>query len=202
MHLAERDPRSPAHRVVMEAPRVPGLRRTYRFGGGTARCVADVMTWPAVVVQADSRAADAAELAAGQEVHHLPVTYDGYLVGIVCLCDLDDVDAVTPVARLMTRHVMTVPLTASLFEASALVLSRRVGCLPVTAQGHVCGVVTLGDLVRAGILDEEERRHCLACGGHHHVRGRDGDLTFCIDCLRRGRPAVDDDPYEELGAGD
>ena len=186
----------------MEAPRLPGLRRTYRFGGGTARCVADVMTWPAVVVSADTRAQVASELAAAQALHHLPVTRDEYLVGIVCVCDLDEGDASAPVAALMSRRVVTVALTATLGDACALMLAREVGCLPVIAQGQVCGVVTRGDLARAGALDERDRARCLACGAHHHVRASEGGLTFCLDCLRRGRPVVDDDPYEELGTAD
>ena len=189
-------------RVVVEAPRIDGVRRTYRYAGGEARRVADAMTWPAVVVHTSAPAAFAAELALAQRVHHLPVVDDDYLVGCLCLCDLRDADPSTPVRRWMSRSVATVVVTALLEQAATQMRARDVGCLPVVASGRVCGVVTRGDLVRAGALEPAERRICMACGTHHHVRSHLGGTAFCSDCLDRGRPVDDLDPYLELGTGD
>ena len=47
------------------------------------------MTAPVFTVKVDATAAEAAQLAARQHLHHIPVADDhGRLAGMVCLCDL------------------------------------------------------------------------------------------------------------------
>ena len=70
-----------------------------------------------------------------------------------------------------------------------------------TSAGFVCGIITRGDLERAGAIDPSLRPACVGCGGHHHVNG-DRGVPFCPCCLERGHPIDELDPYEEVGIGD
>jgi CBS domain-containing protein len=160
------------------------------------------MTWPAVVVEYETCALEAADLANRHSVHHLPVVDAGYLVGVLCSCDLLEAEPGTRVDRLMKRRAVTISLLATVQEAAHLLQGHRIGCLPVVAAGRVCGIVTRGDLVRAGVLDGTARPRCLACGSHHHVRSAPGEIAFCRECLDRAHPVDDRDPYEELGMVD
>jgi CBS domain-containing protein len=56
----------------------------------------------------------------------------------------------------MTRDVVTVAPDATLGEAAALLLARRIGCLPIVKpDGTLVGLVTETDLLRAAFLPDE-----------------------------------------------
>jgi CBS domain-containing protein len=55
----------------------------------------------------------------------------------------------------MTAHVVCVPLERSVDECTALMTDKRVRHLPVVDQKHVVGVISIGDLVKATIEDQE-----------------------------------------------
>jgi len=57
----------------------------------------------------------------------------------------------------MSRDVATIAPGATLGEAAALLLGRRIGCLPVVKpDGTLVGLVTETDLLRAAFLPEED----------------------------------------------
>jgi CBS domain-containing protein len=62
--------------------------------------------------------------------------------------------AVTLVAEVMTREVITVQDKLTVREALAVVTEKRCRHLPVLAQGKLVGVVSSGDLVRVLTLDQ------------------------------------------------
>ncbi|TFG92108.1 MAG: CBS domain-containing protein, partial [Myxococcales bacterium] len=59
------------------------------------------------------------------------------------------------VGEVMTRDVVTVAPDATLDEAAALLIGRRIGCLPVAKpDGTLVGLVTETDLLRAAFLPD------------------------------------------------
>ena len=61
----------------------------------------------------------------------------------------------SPVGAIMTAEVVCVPPNRSVGDCMTLMTERRVRHLPVVDNGRVIGVVSIGDLVKATI-DEQE----------------------------------------------
>jgi CBS domain-containing protein len=61
----------------------------------------------------------------------------------------------TPVRTLMTTPVITVPAAWSISQCMALMTDKRIRHLPVVDEGRVVGVISIGDVVRA-IVDEQQ----------------------------------------------
>lgn len=61
----------------------------------------------------------------------------------------------TPVRDIMTTDVVTVGLDDHAERCMQLVTHRRIRHLPVLRDGRVCGVVSIGDLVKAVIEDQQ-----------------------------------------------
>jgi CBS domain-containing protein len=64
----------------------------------------------------------------------------------------------TPVREIMSSPVHTVGPDTTLEECMRLVTDRRVRHLPVVEKGRVVGVISIGDLVKAVI---EEQQHTI-----------------------------------------
>lgn len=58
------------------------------------------------------------------------------------------------VEEIMTREVIHVKPTFMVSEAMALMTEKRIRHLPVIEDGKLCGMVSLGDLVKATIADQ------------------------------------------------
>ena len=63
----------------------------------------------------------------------------------------------TPVRDIMTSAVITVPPEASVQQCMQIMTERRVRHLPVIDGGQVVGVVSIGDLVKAVIAEQQEQ---------------------------------------------
>jgi CBS domain-containing protein len=113
--------------------------------------VGDVMSRLLIVAPASLSVAGATDLAEEWQVRHLIVVEKNELAGVLCRCDLCDVDAKTPIATCMSKPVVTIGARSSLDDAVALMRETGVGCLPVTDEGEVVGIVTRSDLKGAGI---------------------------------------------------
>jgi len=129
--------------------------------------VKERMTTPAVVVQADTPFQEALKLMRDNKFRRLPVVdRDGVLVGIVSERDLlhaSPSPATTlsvwevnyllwklKVADIMTHHVLTIDPESPLEDAASLMVSRKIGGMPVVDnQNHVLGVITETDIFRA-----------------------------------------------------
>jgi len=61
----------------------------------------------------------------------------------------------TAVREIMTAPVVTIGLDDTAAHCMQLVTDRRIRHLPVVENGHVLGVVSIGDLVRAVIEDQQ-----------------------------------------------
>lgn len=62
----------------------------------------------------------------------------------------------TPVAEIMSSPVTCVEPQASVANCMALMTERRIRHLPVVENGEVVGIVSIGDLVKDVIADQEQ----------------------------------------------
>ena len=136
------------------------------------RRVSEVMESEIVTLAASDRLDLADDVMRLGHVRHIPVLDDERVVGIVTHRDLlaaslSKTLAFDPkqrrtflhsvdVGEVMIRDVVTVAPDATLGEAAALLLGRRIGCLPVVKpDGTLVGLVTETDLLRAAFLPDE-----------------------------------------------
>jgi CBS domain-containing protein len=63
--------------------------------------------------------------------------------------------AKTPVAEVMTRQPVTIKPTTTVREAMMVVTDTRRRHLPVVAEGRVVGLVSIGDLTRWIVRDQQ-----------------------------------------------
>ena len=105
---------------------------------------------------------DAIKLMADKRIGALLVMDAGRLVGIVSERDYARKVVLqgrsskdTPVRDIMTAEVMTVGLNDSADRCMQLVTDRRIRHLPVLDGDAVLGVVSIGDLVKAVIEDQQ-----------------------------------------------
>ena len=110
----------------------------------------------------DASVLDALRLMAEHEVGALPVLDGERLVGLVSERDyarkialLERSSRTTPVRDIMIKRVAYVEPTRSLEECMALMTEKRVRHLPVLQDGRMIGLVSIGDLVKA-IIDEQQ----------------------------------------------
>lgn len=63
----------------------------------------------------------------------------------------------TPVRDIMTAAVITVQPETPVEKCMQIMTERRVRHLPVTEGGHVTGMVSIGDLVKAVIAEQQQQ---------------------------------------------
>lgn len=146
-----------------------------------------------VTVAPDTPCRQADERARALGVRHLFVVDGDKLVGVLCRCDLyPEPEEHEGVAARMASNVYALDPTSTLGEAAAAMKTLEVGCLPVVHKGRPIGVVTRGDLRRAGAPEPALGAHCcLECGSVHGVRpDSHSGLEYCLDCI---------DLFEALG---
>ena len=102
------------------------------------------------------------QLLAENDVGALLVLQDGELVGVVSERDyarkvvLRGMTSMkTPVKEIMTEEVITVGPGSTVEEAMALMTDKHIRHLPVLEGESIVGVVSIGDLVKAIIADQE-----------------------------------------------
>jgi hypothetical protein len=103
-----------------------------------------------VSVRPEARCVDADRIAARESVHRLLVVDGGIVAGIVCRHDLGRALS-DRVAAHMQREVYVIDAATTLGDAATAMWALEVGCLPVTHDHRLVGIVTRGDLVRAGL---------------------------------------------------
>ncbi|MGY1424096.1 CBS domain-containing protein [Lysobacter sp. A289] len=110
----------------------------------------------------DAPMIDAIRLMAEKHIGALLVIHDGRLAGIVSERDYarkivlqGRSSATTPVREVMTVDVLTVGLDDTAEHCMALVTNQRIRHLPVVVEGEVMGLVSIGDLVKAVIEDQQ-----------------------------------------------
>jgi CBS domain-containing protein len=111
---------------------------------------------------------DALALMAREDVGALLVLSHGALVGIFSERDyarkiilLGRTSRETTVREVMTPHVICVDPSWSAEQCMVLMTDRRVRHLPVTEEGQLVGVVSIGDVVRAVLEEQRDTIHTL-----------------------------------------
>ena len=115
-------------------------------------------------IDADEPVLAAIRMMAERGVGALPVLRDGRLAGIVSERDyarkvilLGRASADTPVAQIMSSPVITVGPEEPVRRCMRIMTEKRIRHLPVLdADGAMVGVISIGDLVRAVIEEQQE----------------------------------------------
>jgi CBS domain-containing protein len=61
----------------------------------------------------------------------------------------------TPVRELMTSPVVSVPASWSVHHCMSIMTERRIRHLPVVDEGRLIGVISIGDVVRAVVQEQQ-----------------------------------------------
>ena len=111
----------------------------------------------------DARVFDALKLMAEKEVGALVVTEGGRLAGIISERDyarkvilLGKSSQDIPVREIMTRKVITVAPDSTVEDCMAIMTNKRIRHLPVTEGERLAGVLSIGDLVKEVIAEQEQ----------------------------------------------
>ena len=106
---------------------------------------------------------EAIRMMAERHVGALLVMRGSELAGIVSERDyarkvvlLGRSSAETPVWQIMTSPVVTVSLDSSIQDCMRLMTERRIRHLPVVEQGRVIAMISIGDLVKAVIEEQQQ----------------------------------------------
>jgi CBS domain-containing membrane protein len=112
-------------------------------------------------------------------IRHMPIVSAGQLVGVISQRDLFRAGissvlhfrhaaerewlAKIPIREVMTIHVFTITPDASMRSAIELMLEKKIGCLPVVADGKLVGLLSESDCLRylAHLLDLAEAKQAL-----------------------------------------
>ena len=119
-------------------------------------------------IEATASVYEALESIADKNVGALVVMQEGSLVGILSERDyarkvilLSRGSKETLVSEIMTRDPVTVSSEGSVAECMQLMTERRIRHLPVIDDGSLAGLISIGDVVRAVIEEQEFLIHQL-----------------------------------------
>ena len=128
----------------------------------TVRHLLESKTPEVFAIGPDQPVLDAIKLMAEKRIGALLVIQAGRLVGIVSERDYarkvvlqGRSSATTPVSDIMTREVVRVGLTDTADHCMQMVTDKRIRHLPVVDGDSVLGVISIGDLVKAVIEDQQ-----------------------------------------------
>ncbi len=135
----------------------------------------DIMTSPVITVSPDSSTQHVAQTLTRHRITAAPVVGDGgALLGIVSEYDL--LGKVGETARdVMTTAVVSVSTDAAVDDVRHLLIDRRIRRVPVMAEGHLVGIVSLHDVLAMMATEWA----CRVCG--EPVRG-ERPPSFCPRC--------------------
>lgn len=137
--------------------------------------VEDLMTSKVISVRADDDLASLHDLMLDNHIRHIPVVDDeGCVVGLVSHRDLvgtaisgneqlpgtelQQLLRSTKVREVMVTGVDTVDPSEEAEEAARIMLESKYGCLPVTENGELVGIITEADFVRCVADEQRELR--------------------------------------------
>ena len=117
---------------------------------------------PVVTINADASVYEAVKMMAEHHIGALVVMEGTEIAGIVTERDyarkivlMDRSSKTTPVHDIMTRHVRYVVPGDSAEQCMALMTEHRMRHLPVLDDGRLIGMISIGDLVKTIISDQQ-----------------------------------------------
>lgn len=129
--------------------------------------VADWMTMKVYSASPDECIANALRMMRDLHIRHIPVIIEDRIKGIISLRDINeyipsksatldmhDLNYVlenTPIMNIMHRKVITTSEDTPIEEAAMIMYDKRIGCLPVTKDDRLAGIISDRDIFRAMI---------------------------------------------------
>jgi acetoin utilization protein AcuB len=122
--------------------------------------VRDSMTREVITLGPEASAAEAWGVCQEAGIRHLPIIEAGRLVGLVSDRDLRDVSPPRgsggerdTLGWVRLRDIMSTDLTTiapldTVEDAAREIYDRKIGCLPVVADGELVGIITSSDMMR------------------------------------------------------
>lgn len=112
----------------------------------------DVMTESVLTTSPATSVAEASELMRRKSVHHLVVTEDRKIVGVLSERDIGGRGGAggrvaRTVGDVMTRHVVVRAPDDTVRATANLMRGRSIGCVPIVERGRLVGIVTVSDLL-------------------------------------------------------
>ena len=108
--------------------------------------LSEIITHGVVTVRPDQSAEEAQVLMRVLGIHHLVVVEHRNIRGVLSASDLTGEQQERPVADFMKPMPTAEPRT-TLRRAANLLRSLQARCLPIAEDGHLIGIVTLGDVL-------------------------------------------------------
>jgi len=130
--------------------------------------VKDLMTTTPLTLNQEATLDVARQFMKEHRVRHLPITgSNGELVGLLSLRDIvaasvsaladvdeaerDELDSLTPVAAVMSKNLIVTTPETGLRRAGEIMLSQKIGCLPVIDGDDILGIITEADFVQLSV---------------------------------------------------
>src|SRR5918993_17059 len=122
--------------------------------------VRDSMTRDVVTLGPEASAAEAWNVCQELGIRHLPIVEGGHLVGLVSDRDLRDVSPPrgsggerdtlgwVRLRDIMSTELVTIAPLDTIEHAAREIYDRKIGCLPVVADGELVGIITSSDMMR------------------------------------------------------
>ncbi len=114
-------------------------------------------------ISPEAKVIEALRLMADKNIGALIVMRDQKLVGMLSERDyarkvalMGKTPLETPVSDIMVSPVITVTLQHTLEQCMAIMTDKRTRHLPVVEEGQVVGLLSIGDLVKSLILEQQE----------------------------------------------
>jgi len=114
-------------------------------------------------IDAEEPVLAAIQMMAEKRIGALPVTRNGELVGVISERDyarkvilLNRSSAETPVWQIMSSPVVTVTPQEDVRQCMQMMTEQRIRHLPVLDEGRMVGMISIGDLVRAVIEEQDQ----------------------------------------------
>jgi acetoin utilization protein AcuB len=156
--------------------------------------VRDSMTRDVVTLGPEASVAQAWALCREHRIRHIPIVEGGRLVGLVSDRDLRDASPPRGVGGeeavfgwasmrdIMTTDLVTIHPLDTIEHAAREIYERKIGCLPVVADGELVGIITSSDMMRA--LIEFFGAHDAGTWLEVEVPDRPGMLASITDVVR------------------
>jgi len=128
----------------------------------TVKQLLDAKPLGVVTIAPDASVFAALELMAERDIGAVVVVHDGYVVGILSERDYarkvilnNKASKEITVDEIMTDRVLYVGPTHTIDECMALMTDKRIRHLPVLDGDQLVGVLSIGDLVKATISEQD-----------------------------------------------
>ena len=107
-----------------------------------------------ITIGPDASLAEARALLDQHRIRHLPVVEDGNPVGIITDRDIRSAAPASSLGQVkvgeaMTKNLIMVTPDTQVQEAAKLMVTHRIGGLPVQKEGKLVGIITETDLLNA-----------------------------------------------------